>query len=68
MNKLFKEYAVIKSLKIIVDYLTNRSRRLCFVEMPDATEAEKAIKSLNRIMLDGRTIKVIESKPKSSAW
>ena len=44
--------------------MTNRSRGFGFVEMPDNSAAEKAIKELDGAMVDGRSIKVTEARPR----
>jgi RNA recognition motif-containing protein len=69
LNTLFKEYGSVGSVKIIMDKITNRSRGFAFIEMADVQQAEKAIKELNGIMVEGRQMKVIEARPKpSSSW
>jgi len=47
-----------------MDKVTNRSRGFAFVEMRDTTEAEKAIREMDGISMDGRAIKVSEAKRK----
>ena len=69
LNNLFKEYGSVSSVKIIMDKITNRSRGFAFIEMGDVQQAEKAIKELNGIMVEGRQMKVIEARPKpSNSW
>ncbi len=69
LNNLFKEYGTVGSVKIIMDKITNRSRGFAFIEMADVQQAEKAIKELNGIMVEGRQMKVIEARPKpSNSW
>lgn len=64
LNKQFSRYGEVSSVNIIMDKVTNRSRGFAFVEMRDTTAAEKAIRELNGINLDGRTIKVNEARKK----
>jgi RNA recognition motif-containing protein len=64
LREFFAEYGEVSSAKIITDKLTNRSRGFGFVEMPDDTAAEKAIKELDGGMVDGRAIKVTVARPK----
>jgi len=64
LREFFAEYGEVSSAKIITDKLTQRSRGFGFVEMPDDTAAEKAIKELDGGMVDGRAIKVTVAKPK----
>jgi RNA recognition motif-containing protein len=44
--------------------MTNQSRGFGFVEMSDDTAAKKAIAELDQAAVEGRTIKVVEAKPK----
>ena len=64
LRSYFAEYGEVSSAKVIQDKLTNRSRGFAFVEMPDDTAAEKAIKELDGAMVDGRSIKVNVAKPR----
>lgn len=64
LQSYFAEYGEVSSAKIIMDKMTNRSRGFGFVEMPDNAAAEKAIKELDGAMVDGRSIKVTEARPR----
>ena|SRR5215831_4237850 len=64
LRGFFEEYGEVSSAKVIKDKFTNRSRGFGFVEMPDKTSAEKAIKELDGATVDGRSIKVNEAKPR----
>jgi RNA recognition motif-containing protein len=64
LREFFSEYGEVSSAKVITDKFTNRSRGFAFVEMPDDTAAQKAIKELDGATVDGRPIKVNEAKPK----
>lgn len=66
LMKHFSPYGKISSVNVIMDKVTNRSRGFAFIEMPENDEAEKAIKELNGISIDGRSIKVNEARPKES--
>jgi len=69
LSNLFKEYGAVSSVKVVMDKITNRSRGFAFVDMPDVHQAEKAMKELNGIMVEGREMKVIEARPKpSNSW
>ena len=63
---LFKEYGQVESAKVITDKYSGRSRGFGFVEMPESSEAQKAIEALNGHEVDGRTLKVNEARPKGS--
>ena len=62
LKKLFSPYGIVASISIIMDKLTNRSRGFAFVQMPDANAAEKALRELNGVVLDGRPVKLAEAK------
>ena len=63
LKKMFAEFGEVESAKVIMDRYTNRSKGFGFVEMPDNSEADKAIKALNGKMMDGRNIKVNQANP-----
>lgn len=64
LTELFAAYGSVESARVITDKFTRQSRGFGFVEMPDEAAATKAIKDLNGTMQDGRSIKVMEARPK----
>ena len=64
LREFFTPYGEVTSAKIINDRETGRSRGFGFVEMSDDAASKKAIAELNDAEVDGRTIKVMEAKPK----
>ena len=64
LRGLFKDFGAVSSAKVIVDKFSSQSRGFGFVEMSDENAAQKAVKELNGIMIDGKSIKVSEAKPK----
>ena len=64
LKGLFEDHGNVSSAKVIIDKMTNQSRGFGFVEMNDNKAGEKAIKSLNGIMIGGRPIKVTEARPR----
>ena len=64
LKELFAAYGNVSSAKVIMDKATNRSKGFGFVEMPDTSEAEKAIKELDGCLVDGRSIKVSIARPR----
>ena len=66
LKGLFTGYGTVSSAKVIMDRVTNQSRGFGFVEMPDDTAAQKAVGELNGVMVDGRSIKVSEARPKEN--
>ena len=63
LKEMFAEFGEVESAKVIMDRYTNRSKGFGFVEMPDNSEADKAIKALNGMMIEGRNIKVNQANP-----
>ena len=47
LRSIFEAYGAVDSVKIIMDKFSGRSKGFGFIEMPDSTEAEQAIQSLN---------------------
>ena len=64
LREFFAPYGEVTSAKIINDRETNRSRGFGFVEMSDDEASKKAIAELDGATVEGRTIKVMEAKPK----
>ena len=64
LRDFFTPYGEVTSAKIINDRETGKSRGFGFVEMADQAASQKAIAELNDSSVDGRTIKVMEAKPK----
>ena len=64
LQGLFKDFGIVSSAKVIVDKFSSQSRGFGFVEMSDENAAQKAVKELNGIMIDGKAIKVTEARPK----
>ena len=64
LREFFTPYGEVSTAKIITDRETGRSRGFGFVEMSDDAASKKAIAELNDATVEGRTIKVMEAKPK----
>jgi RNA recognition motif-containing protein len=62
LKKQFTPYGEVSLINIIMNKATNRSSGFAFVEMRSKSAGEKAIRELNGIMIDGRSIKVKESR------
>ena len=62
LKKQFSPYGEVSLINIVKDKFTNRSRGFAFVDMRDKQAGEKAIRELDGITMDGRTIKVKEAK------
>jgi cold-inducible RNA-binding protein len=64
LEELFAGSGTVASANVIDDRETGRSRGFGFVEMSSAEEAKAAIESLDGKEVDGRSLKVMESKPR----
>jgi len=62
----FAAYGKVASAVVIMDRETGRSRGFGFVEMPDRTEAQAAIRALNGSLLNGRALNVNEANERPS--
>lgn len=65
LRALFQPYGNIDSVAVVTDRDTGRSRGFGFVEMPDRSQAEKAIEALNGKQVGGRTLNINEARPKA---
>ncbi|ASQ89622.1 RNA-binding protein [Prosthecochloris sp. GSB1] len=64
LRDAFAQFGQVDRANIIIDKFTGRSKGFGFIEMPDASEAETAIESMNDTDFKGRTIKVNEARPR----
>ncbi|MEW7975080.1 MAG: RNA-binding protein [Candidatus Thiodiazotropha endolucinida] len=64
LRQLFTEFGDVSSANVIMDKFSGRSRGFGFVEMPDSSAAENAIKALNEKEVGGRNLRVNEAKPR----
>jgi RNA recognition motif-containing protein len=64
LREFFTEYGEVTSAKVITDKFTGKSRGFGFVEMSDNEAASKAIAELDNGVVEGRTIRVQEAKPR----
>ncbi len=62
LQTIFAPFGEVKSVKIVTDRFSNRSRGFAFVEMDE--NGEKAIEGLNNTMLNFQSIVVNEAKVK----
>jgi len=65
LRDVFAEFGEVSSANVIMDKFSGRSKGFGFVEMPNAAEADEAIKALNESALNGRNIKVNEARPRT---
>ncbi|MBT8421063.1 MAG: RNA-binding protein [Gammaproteobacteria bacterium] len=64
LREAFSEFGETSSVTIISDKFSGQSKGFGFVEMPNNSEADAAIKALNETAFKGRNIKVNQAKPK----
>lgn len=64
LKEFFTPFGEVTSAKIISDKFTGQSRGFGFVEMSDDEAAKKAIAELDQASVEGRSIKVMEARPK----
>jgi len=58
LQTLFAAFGRVQACNLVVDKKTGGSKGFAFVEMPKPGEAKAAMKSLNRKVVDGSTIRV----------
>jgi len=58
LQEMFSEYGEIASINLIMDRYSGRSKGFGFIDMPNNSEADTAIKALNKSTVKGREIKV----------
>lgn len=62
LRELFKEFGEIAGINIVKDRFSGQSKGFAFIEMPSNSDADKAIKALNKSFLGGREIKVNQAE------
>jgi RNA recognition motif-containing protein len=64
LKQAFEQFGQVDSAVVVTDKIDGRSKGFGFVEMPNNDEAMTAIKEMNGQELNGRALKVNESRPK----
>jgi RNA recognition motif-containing protein len=65
LKDLFSEFGEVSSVKIVTDRFSGQPKGFGFLEMPDNSEADKAIKALNGRALKGRSIKIAQAESRN---
>lgn len=65
LRQVFEEYGFVESVKIVKDRDSGRSKGFGFLEMPDDTEAQRAIDGLHQTEFESRTLVVNQARPRS---
>lgn len=66
LRQAFAAFGDVSSVNIITDKFSGQSKGFGFVEMPNNSEADKAMKALNGTDMNGRNLKVNEAKPREN--
>ena len=65
LREAFAAFGAVDSANLITDKFTGESKGFGFVEMPNNSEADAAIKALNEQELKGRAMRVNQAKPRA---
>ena len=64
LRDLFGEFGEVSTVNLISDKFSGQSKGFAFVEMPENSAADNAIKELNGKAVKGRALKVNQAKPR----
>jgi RNA recognition motif-containing protein len=64
VREVFAKIGEVESVSLITDRYSGESKGFAFVEMAKDEEAKAAIEQADGMVVDGRTIKVSEAKPR----
>ncbi len=62
----FEKFEKVSKENIVKDKFTGKSKGFGFVEMPNLSEAESAVKKIDGISIKGRNLKVNEARPRDN--
>jgi RNA recognition motif-containing protein len=65
LRDVFGEFGELASAEVVTDKFSGQSKGFGFVDMPDNTDAEQAIRSLHDSNLKGRKLTVNEARPRA---
>ncbi len=63
LRALFSQFGELSGVNIVKERSSGRSRGFGFVEMPNNSEADKAMKALNGTKLKDQFVKLSQAKP-----
>jgi len=66
LQALFAQYGTVESVNIIMDRDSGKSKGFGFVEMASDDEAQAAIKAVDGLEFEGRTLAVSVARPRES--
>jgi len=64
LRTIFAEFGDVDTVNLITDKFSGQSKGFGFVEMPNNSHADAAIKALNQKDMGGRAVKVNQAKPR----
>jgi RNA recognition motif-containing protein len=64
LKEAFSEFGEVSSVNLVKDKFSGQSKGFGFIEMPNNSEADAAIKGMNDRAIKGRNIKVNPAKPR----
>lgn len=62
LGAIFATHGAVSSSTIVKDEDTGASKGFAYINMPDDTEASKAMEKLNGMVVNGRNVSVIEAR------
>jgi RNA recognition motif-containing protein len=65
LRDVFGEFGELAAAEVIKDKFSGQSKGFGFVDMPNNSEADAAIKALNETDLKGRKLTVNEARPRA---
>jgi RNA recognition motif-containing protein len=65
LRAAFEPYGEVSSARVLRDKETGRSKGFGFVEMPNDSDGEEAIKALDNSQIGGRNVKVNQARPRT---
>jgi RNA recognition motif-containing protein len=65
LRETFGEFGELASAEVVKDRFSGQSKGFGFVDMPNNSEADQAIKDLNDTPLKGRKLTVNEARPRT---
>jgi RNA recognition motif-containing protein len=66
LRAIFATHGEVNSYKIIKHQDTGRSRGFAFIDMPNDTEAQKAMQKIDGTVVNGRNLSVKQAMPNGS--
>jgi RNA recognition motif-containing protein len=66
LREAYEAFGTVSKVNVISDRETGQSKGFAFVEMPNGSEAESAIKALNGRDLNGRSLKVNQAEERKA--